>query len=163
VVQSLRRFLSGKGAIVAAWVLSSARGLRQLLERVGEATYVDVTRRTDRRASAVWTTCGPWSRRLARRGSSNCGPRTFPGIGAGGGLFRGLRLKGTTLAAQVTVTGLSGTQWSPGRRQSFCRRGEVDRSSRRSEHVAWRYDPVIPTVHDLDRFRRLAAQGATLG
>jgi hypothetical protein len=31
------------------------------------------------------------------------------------------------------------------------------------DHVNWRYDPIIPTVHSLDRFRRLAEQTATLG
>jgi hypothetical protein len=32
-----------------------------------------------------------------------------------------------------------------------------------ADHIKWRYDPVIPTVHRLDTFRRLAEQAARLG
>jgi hypothetical protein len=32
-----------------------------------------------------------------------------------------------------------------------------------ADHIKWRYDPVIPTVHRLDTFRRVAEQAARLG
>jgi hypothetical protein len=71
---------------------------------------------------------------------------------------------GTTLAAQVTVTGLGGTVWEPlvpsgpfvGLSELIALIGGPDR-------VKWRYDPVIPTVHRLDRFRHLAERAAGLG
>jgi len=136
------------------------------LGRVGGATYLDVTRRTDpARIGRVWDNLRavveaygvPWIVQLWTKDAAGALVR-------GGGLFRGLRQKGTTLAAQVTVTGLSGMQWEPWTpAEPFAGVARLIALTGGPEHVTWRYDPVIPTVHDLDRFRRLAEQGAALG
>ena len=136
------------------------------LERVGEATYLDVTRRTDpARIGRVWdnlravveTYGPPWIVQLWTKDAAGALVR-------GGGVFRGLRLKGTTLTAQVTVTGLSGTQWEPWTpAEPFAGVARLIALAGGPEHITWRYDPVIPTVHDLGRFRRVAEQAAALG
>ncbi len=136
------------------------------VERVGEATYLDVTRRTDpARIGRVWGNLRavveafgpPWVVQLWTKDAAGA-------LVQGGGVFRGLRLKGTTLAAQVSVTGLSGTQWEPWTpAEPFAGVARLIALSGGPEHVTWRYDPVIPTVHDVGRFRRLAEQAAALG
>lgn len=136
------------------------------LERVGGATYLDVTRRTDpARIARVWDNLRsvveafgpPWIVQLWTKDAAAALVR-------GGGLLRGLRQKGATLAAQVTVTGLSGTRWEPWTpAEPFAGVARLIALAGGPEHVTWRYDPVIPTVHDLGRFRRLAEQAAALG
>ena len=133
--------------------------------RVGGATYVDVTRRTDpARIQRVWDNLqalvdaygAPWVVQLWTKDAAGT-------LARGGPLLR-LLDGGTTLAAQVTVTGLGGTVWEPRvPPEPFAGLPELIALSGGPEHIKWRYDPVIPTVHWLDRFRRLAGQAVELG
>ncbi len=85
-------------------------------------------------------------------------------LALGGPLLRRLKAEGTTLTAQVTVTGLSGTRWEPHTpTEPFAGLVQLMALIGGPDHVKWRYDPVIPTVHCLDRFRRLAERAAGLG
>jgi hypothetical protein len=136
------------------------------LERVGGATYLDVTRRTDpariQRAwenlAAVFETFGPpWIVQLWTKDVVGT-------LARGRALLERMLERGTTLAAQVTVTGLAGTRWEPWVPvELFGGVSELIALSGSPDHVKWRYDPIIPTVHRVDRFRRLAAQAAGLG
>jgi len=136
------------------------------LERVGKATYLDVTRRTDpARIAQVWNNLqavvesygAPWIVQLWTKDAAGT-------LARGGGLLRALKEQGTILAAQVTCTGLSGTVWEPHTpAEPFAGVPELIALSGGSDHVKWRYDPIIPSVHSLDRFRRLAEQAAALG
>jgi hypothetical protein len=135
------------------------------LGRVGDASVLDLTRRTDPACiDRVWVhlqaivdSYGPpwilqlWTKNAARvlqRARSKLVP---------------LVRQGTTLVAQVTVTGLNGTPWEPLVPEPFAGVQELIELLGGPEHIKWRYDPVIPTVHRLDRFGRLAAQAAALG
>jgi hypothetical protein len=85
-------------------------------------------------------------------------------LARGGSVLRCLRRYGTTLAAQVTVTGLGGTVWEPRvPAEPFAGVADLMALIGGPEHVTWRYDPVIPTIHQLDRFRRLAERARALG
>ncbi len=136
------------------------------LERVGGATYIDVTRRTDpARIERVWDNLhavvraygAPWIVQLWTKDAAGL-------LARGGSMLRCLLRSGTTLAAQVTVTGLSGTMWEPAAPvEPFAGVAELIALAGRPDHVKWRYDPVIPTVHRLDRFRRLAEGAVALG
>ncbi len=136
------------------------------LERVGSATYIDITRRTDpARIGQTWdnlravieTYGGPWVLQLWTKDAAAALARGEP-------LLRRLRNEGTTLVAQVTVTGLSGTLWEPHTpAQPFAGVEALIALLGGPQHLKWRYDPVIPTVHHPDRFRRLAEQAAALG
>lgn len=135
-------------------------------QRVGEATYLDVTRRTDpARIQPVWDNLravveafgAPWIVQLWTKDAAGC-------LASGATLLRHLLDRGTTLAAQVTVTGLGGTLWEPlTPAEPFS--GVADLADRIGgpHHVTWRYDPILPAVHRLDRFRRLAGQAEALG
>jgi hypothetical protein len=136
------------------------------MERVGRATYIDVTRRTDpARVDRVWANLyavvrsygAPWIVQIWTKDARGV-------LGRGGSVLRCLRRYGTTLTAQITVTGLAGTHWEP-RVPSMPFAGVADLIDLVGgpEHVKWRYDPIIPTVHQMDRFRRLAHQAAALG
>jgi len=135
-------------------------------ERVGDATYLDITRRTDpARILSVWNnlrevveTYGPpwvvqvWTkdvRGVLRHGES---------------LLRLLLARGTTVTAQVTVTGLAGGIWEPAvppdGLQHVAPLAEIVGGA---DHIKWRYDPIIPGVHDAERFRALAHQAAAAG
>jgi hypothetical protein len=136
------------------------------LERAGGATYIDVTRRTDpARIERVWDNLravveaygAPWIVQLWTKNAAGT-------LARGGPLLRRLLDGGTTLAAQVTVTGLGGTMWEPFTpAEPFLGVGELIALAGGPEHVKWRYDPVIPSIHRLDRFRRLAERAAALG
>lgn len=136
------------------------------LQRVGGASYIDVTRRTDpARIARVWdnlravaeTYGPPWIVQLWTKDAAGV-------LARGGPLLRRLLDAGTTLAAQVTVTGLGGSAWEPqvpaelfaGVADLIALLGGVD-------HVKWRYDPILPIVHDPEHFCRLAARAAELG
>lgn len=135
------------------------------MERVGRATYLDVTRRTDpARIQRVWqnlralieTFGPPWIVQLWTKDAAAI-------LARGSLLLQGLLREGTTLAAQVTVTGLGGTVWEPRTpEEPFAGVADLIALVGGPEHVRWRYDPVIPTVHRLDRFRHLAEQAAAL-
>lgn len=133
---------------------------------VGGATYLDVTRRTDpARIPRVWEhlravvhTYGvPWIVQVWTKDAANVLVR-------GGILLERLRAEGTTLAAQVTVTGLGGTSWEPGAPKApFSGLEELIDLVGGANHVKWRYDPIMPSVHRRDRFRRLAERASSLG
>jgi hypothetical protein len=136
------------------------------LERAGDATCLDVTRRTDpARIEKVWDNLravvraygAPWIVQLWTRdaaGTMRLGRRTLTG----------LREAGTTLAAHLTVTGLAGTPWEPlAPSEPFCGVEDLIPLVGGPDHIKWRYDPVIPTIHRLDVFRRLAERAEDLG
>ena len=135
-------------------------------ERVGGATYLDVTRRTDpARIERVWehlravveAYAAPWIVQIWTKDAAGI-------LALGGPLLRRLREEGATLAAQVTVTGLSGTDWEPRTpAEPFTGLVELMALIGGPDHVKWRYDPIIPHVHCRDRFRRLAERVAGLG
>jgi hypothetical protein len=136
------------------------------LERVGGATCLDVTRRTDpARIERVWDNLravvgaygAPWIVQLWTKDVSAT-------LARGGDQLQSLLEAGTTLAAQVTVTGLGGTVWEPHTPpEPFSGLVDFIALAGGPEHVKWRYDPLIPTVHRLDRFRRLAERAVGLG
>ncbi len=136
------------------------------LERVGKATYLDVTRRTDpARIGPVWSNLyavvrsygAPWIVQLWTKDARGV-------LARGGSVLRCLLRYGTTLAAQVTVTGLGGTPWEPlVPEEPFAGLEDLIALLGGPDHVKWRYDPIIPTVHHPDRFRTLAGQAAELG
>ena len=136
------------------------------LERVGGATCLDVTRRTDpARIERVWDNLravveaygAPWIVQLWTKDAAGT-------LARGGDLLPHLLEEGTTLAAQATVTGLSGTLWEPQTpAEPFAGLSDLIALAGGPRHVKWRYDPVIPTVHRLDRFRRLAERATALG
>ncbi|MFH1085937.1 MAG: DUF1848 family protein [Chloroflexota bacterium] len=134
-------------------------------ERVGQATYVDLSRRTDpARIPAVWENLRalvaaygpPWVAQVWTKDAAGV-------IRLGGEALHALRPT-TTLTAQLTVTGLGGSIWEP-----LVPPDGFDAAPRLAEllggpeHIRWRYDPIIPTVHSPERFARLAAQAARLG
>ncbi len=136
------------------------------LDRVGDATCLDVTRRTDpARVEKVWENLravveaygAPWIVQLWTKDAAGA-------LGRGSRILEGLRDAGTTIAAQVTVTGLGGTPWEPlAPSTPFQGVSDLISLAGGADHVKWRYDPVIPGVHALDTFRRLAGQAAVLG
>ena len=136
------------------------------LERVGGATYLDVTRRTDpARIQRVWDNLGavvdtygaPWIVQLWTKDAMGM-------LARGRALLQRVLEGGTTLAAQVTVTGLAGTPWEPwAPAEPFGGVADFITLAGSPDHLKWRYDPVIPTVHRVDRFRRLAEGAAALG
>jgi hypothetical protein len=136
------------------------------LERAGEATYVDVSRRTDpARVDRVWDNVhavleaygAPWIVQLWTKDAAGT-------LARGSRLLRRLLSDGTTLAAQVTVTGLGGTGWEPlAPSEPFAGVADLIALAGGPDHVTWRYDPIIPTVHRRERFGRLVEQAAMLG
>jgi hypothetical protein len=136
------------------------------LERVGGATCLDVTRRTDpARIERVWDNLravvgaygAPWIVQLWTKDVSGT-------LARGRDFLQSLLEAGTKLAAQVTVTGLGGTVWEPRTpAEPFASMADLIALAGGPEHVKWRYDPLIPTVHHLDRFRRLAERAVALG
>ena len=136
------------------------------LARVGGAAYIDITRRTDpARVDRVWANLyavvraygAPWIAQVWTKDAAGV-------LARGGSVLRCLRRYGTTLAAQVTVTGLSRSVWEPGTPpEPFVGVTGLMDLMGGPEHVTWRYDPIIPTVHRLGRFRRLAKQAVGQG
>ena len=96
------------------------------LERVGEATYLDVTRRTDpARVEKVWDNLravvraygAPWIVQLWTKDAVGV-------VGYGKEVLEGLQNAGTTLVAHVTVTGTGGhTMGAPGAIDTLSRPG----------------------------------------
>jgi hypothetical protein len=135
-------------------------------EQVGEATYIDVTRRSDpARFPAFWDhlreivdRCGaPWVVQVWSKDPAGV-------LALGTETLRATMVAGTTVTAQITITGLAGTVWEP-----LVPTNALDHLVSLIEliggpqHVTWRYDPIIPTIHDPARYRRLACQVAELG
>lgn len=136
------------------------------LERVGGATYIDVTRRTDpARSQKVWDNLeavigefgAPWVVQLWTK--------DLEGALARGALpLRDVLEAGTIVTVQLTVTGLAGSVWEPRNlAQPFAGVKELISLAGSADHIKWRYDPIIPTVHSLETFRRLSGQAAELG
>ncbi len=135
------------------------------VERVGAATYIDASRRTDpARIPSVWENLGkvadtygpPWVVMIWTKDLRGA-------LTAGHAVLGDLIDRGTTVTVQLTVTGLAGTIWEPRVPTDV-----LDHISDASliggpKHVCWRYDPIIPTVHEAERFRELAARVAEAG
>jgi hypothetical protein len=136
------------------------------IERVGQATYVDATRRTDpARIERVWqnleavleTYGAPWVVQLWTKDAAGA-------LAKGAPLLRRLLDERTTLAAQLTVTGLGGSVWEPSTpAEPFAGVGDLMALLGGPDHVKWRYDPILPTVHRLERFGVLAERAVALG
>lgn len=135
-------------------------------EQVGEATYIDITRRSDpARFPLFWSNlreimgaCGaPWVVQIWSKDPA--------GVLAGGAdTLDALIGAGTMITAQITMTGLAGTPWEPlVPAEAPEHLGRLGQLIGGPEHVTWRYDPIIPTVHDVARYRRLARRVAELG
>ncbi len=138
---------------------------RYLLQ-VGEAAYIDCTRRCDpARIKAVWENLGalyrtygaPWIVQLWTKNPKGV-------LKHGGPLLRKLRESGTTLTCQLTVTGLAGTKFEPlVPRQAFQAARKLIELLGGPEHVTWRFDPIVPGLENLKRFTQLAPQAVELG
>ena len=132
-------------------------------DAVGEATYIDISRRTDpARIPRLWDHLGevfatygaPWIVQLWTKDVAGC-------LDEGGTLLRQLREAGTTIVAQVTVTGLASTEWEPLVPRDVWRDiPSLAEAIGGPDHIKWRYDPIISTVHDPVRFRELAGRMA---
>ena len=138
----------------------------QYVQRVGEATYIDATRRTDiARIERVWSNleavvdaCGPpWVLQLWTKAIAGV-------LTSGAGMLQQLALRGTTITAQITVTGLGSTIWEPNvPPEPFEGLPILMALIGGPNHIKWRYDPIIPTIHDIERYRQLAAAASGLG
>jgi len=136
------------------------------LERVGVATYVDTSRRCDpariesvwdRLAEVVQTYGAPWILQIWTKDAAGVAEVARSEI-------ERVMALGTTVTAQVTCTGLGGTVWEPLAPANTLR--EIDTLADLiggPDHITWRYDPVIPGVHDPARFARLAHDAAQQG
>lgn len=136
------------------------------LERAGGATYIDCTRRTDpARVERPWQNLRAIEERFGAPWIVQIWTKDAAGVLArGGDILRRLRDAGTTLAAQMTVTGLGASDWEPrAPAEPFAGVAPFAELAGGPSHVTWRYDPVIPTVHRRERFRRLADRAAALG
>ncbi len=135
-------------------------------EQVGDATYIDLTRRSDpARLPQGWVNLRqvlaaygpPWVVQIWTKDIAGV-------LSLGQSTIYALRELGTTITAQVTVTGLAGSPWEPLVPPDGLRRvPELARLIGGPEHIKWRYDPIIPTVHTAERFRVLAGQAAEVG
>lgn len=136
------------------------------IQRVGGATYIDATRRTDpARIDQVWSNLyavvrsfgAPWMVQLWTKDAAGA-------LARGGFAMRCLLRYGSTLAAQVTVNGLGSTFWEPRVPvEPFAGVAGLMALVGGPDHIKWRYDPIIPGVHRLCRFRFLAGRAASLG
>ncbi len=135
-------------------------------DAVGEATCVDVTRRGDpARAAVVWERLHNVVERYGPPWVTQIWTKDVGGVlELGGGTIARLRGEGTTMAAQVTMTGLAGTVWEPlAPTDGVARLEDFARAIGGPEHITWRYDPIIPSVHNPERLARLARQVAAQG
>ncbi|MHB0858618.1 MAG: DUF1848 family protein [Anaerolineae bacterium] len=133
---------------------------------VGSATYIDISRRTDpARIQGPWenlheilSRCGaPWVVQVWTKDPAGV-------LALGGTLLEKLVAQGSTLAVQLTVTGLGGSNWEPlAPLNAFQTLPALADLAGGMAHITWRYDPIIPTVHRTERFAALAAQAAALG
>lgn len=135
-------------------------------QEVGAATVIDLTRRTDpARMPAAWERLGeilshygpPWVVQLWTKDVAGC-------LRLGGDVLRALVGMGTTITAQVTVTGLAGTPWEPRVPPDGWRAlPHLAAIAGGPMHLKWRYDPIIPTVHTPETFCTIARRMASLG
>jgi hypothetical protein len=135
-------------------------------EAVGEATVIDISRRTDPgRIGAVWANLrevlaahgAPWVVQVWTKSVGGV-------LDLGGDTLRALVDAGATVTAQVTVTGLAGSLWEPAvPTDSLARLGDLAEVLGGPDHLTWRYDPILPTVHAPETFARLAREVAAQG
>jgi len=133
---------------------------------VGSATVIDISRRTDpARIPQVWANLcevldhhpAPWVAQIWTKDAQGT-------LKAGIGILDRLLDGGTTITAQATVTGLAGSVWEPRvPPNGLAALADLGRVLGGMDHVKWRYDPVIPTVHTVARFALLARQAAAIG
>jgi len=136
------------------------------LERVGEATYVDASRRCDpARIATVWEHLrevvqaygAPWILQIWTKDAARVAHLAKAEI-------EWVMSLGTTVTAQVTCTGLGGTSWEPLAPHNTLREvHELADLIGGSDHITWRYDPIIPGVHEVERFAALARDAAEQG
>ncbi|MBC7235374.1 MAG: DUF1848 family protein [Chloroflexi bacterium] len=134
-------------------------------EVVGAATYLDVTRRSDpARIPSVWDHVREIYHRDGPPWVVQIWTKDVGGVlHLGSALLGELTSAGTTLTAQVTITGLAGTPWEPKVPVEGWRYlPQLIRLLGGPEHITWRYDPIIPGVHTAERFALLAGQVADL-
>jgi hypothetical protein len=135
-------------------------------EVVGPATYIDITRRTDPACvPRVWDNLREILHRHGPPWIVQVWTKDVAGVlRLGGALLAELISAGTTATVQLTVTGLAGTVWEPGVPTDVWRDlPALLKIVGGPEHVAWRYDPIIPGVHTAERFATLAEEAARLG
>lgn len=68
-------------------------------------------------------------------------------LDAGRAVPADLMTRGTTVTVQLTVTGLAGTGWEPRVPSDVLDHLDAATFIGGPEHLCWRYDPIIPTVH----------------
>lgn len=134
--------------------------------RVGAATYIDMSRRTDlacvptvwRSLEQVVTEYGPpWVLQLWTKDPAGV-------IRQGADILTRLRKAGTTITVQLTVTGLAGSQWEPlVPIDAIQAVPDLAQLVGGVGHLCWRYDPIIPSVHQLAVFESLALRMAGYG
>jgi len=135
-------------------------------DAVGAATCVEISRRGDpARSPAAWDHLAQVLDRYGAPWIAQLWTKDVRGtLALGGSLIARLRDEGTTVTAQVTVTGLAGSVWEPGVPQDVIPYlADLSDALGGPEHIAWRYDPIIPTVHTTERFARLAHEVAEQG
>lgn len=132
---------------------------QRYLEEVGAATYIDISRRAD-------PACIPEIWRNLQQVVEEYGPPWVVQIWTkdpegvlrhGRSVLETLTRAGSTVTLQLCATGLAGTEWEPLVPPNALQRvGELARLIGGTEHITWRYDPIIPGVHSLARFAELA-------
>lgn len=136
------------------------------VSRVGAATYIDMSRRTDlacipkiwQSLDQVVTEYGPpWVLQLWTKDPAGV-------IRRGGDMLTRLRQAGTTITVQLTVTGLAGSIWEPlVPADAIQAIPELAQLVGGMDHLCWRYDPIIPGVHRIATFESLAKCMASYG
>ena len=134
------------------------------VSRVGDATYIDMSRRTDLACiPQIWQSLDqvvaeygpPWVLQLWTKDPAAV-------IHRGGDTLTGLYQAGTTITAQVTVTGLAGSIWEPlVPAEAIQAIPELAQLIGGVDHLCWRYDPIIPGVHRKVTFENLAQRMAS--
>jgi hypothetical protein len=144
----------------------SLAGYGEYADRVGAATYIDMSRRTDPACiPKVWQSLqqvelafgAPWMLQLWTKDPAGV-------IRRGADILPRLRQAGTTITVQLTITGLAGSPWEPLVPVDAIRAiPELARLVGGVKHICWRYDPIIPGVHRSEVFRDLAQRIAGYG
>lgn len=134
--------------------------------RVGAATYIDMSRRTDLACiPQIWQSLDqvmaeygpPWVLQLWTKDPAGV-------IRRGADTLSRLCQAGTTIAVQLTVTGLAGSIWEPlVPADAIQAIPELARLVGGIDHLCWRYDPIIPGVHRKETFEILAQRMASYG
>jgi hypothetical protein len=145
---------------------SSLAAYARYREQVGAPTYIDITRRTDpARVPQVWENLRQLVSVHGAPGVVQLWSKDPAGVlRQGDALLRELAAAGTLLTAQVTITGLAGTPWEPRvPPEALQALPDLAACLGGMAHLTWRYDPIIPTVHRVERYAALAQAVAALG